>query len=160
GFNSINRWGLLLASPAAPFGLLGLSPAPIMIAIGIVLGQAFLAWSNRRRAAQQTPLIALDVIGRRQQRSAVYLMFIIVALGSAISSLLALSMQIVQGRGSLATALALMPYSLSIFAAAVLVLRLYDRFPARQIARFAFVLIAAGLAMLSVVIRNDWETFM
>jgi hypothetical protein len=34
GFNSINRWGLLRASPAAPFGLLGLSPAPIMQVTG------------------------------------------------------------------------------------------------------------------------------
>jgi MFS family permease len=160
GFNSINRWGLLLAGPAAPFSLLGLSPAPIMIAVGIVLGQAFFAWSKRRWAAQKTPLIALGVIEAPQQRSAVSLMFIIVVLGSAISFLIPLYIQIVQGRSSLQTALAIMPYSLSIFAAAILVLRLHDRLTSRQIARFAFVLVAAGLTLLAVVIRNEWETFM
>jgi hypothetical protein len=33
-----------------------------MIVVGIVLGQAFFAWSRRRRAAQKTPLIAPQVI--------------------------------------------------------------------------------------------------
>src|SRR5689334_2150894 len=39
GFNNLNGWGLMLARQAAPFNLLGLSPAPIMIVVGIFLGQ-------------------------------------------------------------------------------------------------------------------------
>jgi len=62
GFDSANRWGLLLAEPAAPISVLGLSPAPVMIVIGIVLGQAFFPWSNKRRTARKTPLIPLEVI--------------------------------------------------------------------------------------------------
>ena len=31
GFNNLNRWGLVLARPGAPFDLLGVSPAPVMI---------------------------------------------------------------------------------------------------------------------------------
>ena len=34
GFNNLNRWGLGLAGPNAPFNVLGLSPAPIMIVRG------------------------------------------------------------------------------------------------------------------------------
>ena len=37
GFNNLNRWGLGVARPGAPFNLFGLSPAPIMIVVGIVL---------------------------------------------------------------------------------------------------------------------------
>ncbi|MCB0227218.1 MAG: MFS transporter, partial [Anaerolineae bacterium] len=48
GFNNLNAWGLVMARPAAPFTLLGLSPAPFMIILGIVFGQAFFAWSHRR----------------------------------------------------------------------------------------------------------------
>ena len=148
GFDSINSWGMLLATDAAPFDLVGLSPAPIMIATGILFGQAFFAWSRSREAEQKTPLIASGVIETPQQRSAVYLMFIIVLLGSTISFLIPLYIQIVQGRNSLQTALAIMPYSLSIFAAAILVLRLYDRLTERQIARGAFFLMATGLFYL------------
>jgi len=158
GFDSANQWGLLLAGPAAPFDLLGLSPAPIMIVIGVVLGQAFLAWSKKRQATQKTPLIALEVIETPQQRSAVFSMFMIVVLGSAVSFLIPLYIEIVQGRSSLRTALAIIPHSLSIFAAAVLVARLYDRLTLRHIARFAFVVVAAGPTLLAVVIRNEWDT--
>jgi MFS family permease len=160
GFNNINRWGLLLAGPAAPVGLLGLSPAPVMIVFGTVLGQAFFAWSKKRLAAQKTPLVALEVLEMPQQRFAVCLMFIIVVLGSAVTFLIPLYMEIIQGRSSLQTALAIIPYSLAIFAAAILVLRLYDRLTLRYVARFGFAVVAAGLMLLAVAIRNDWETFM
>ena len=160
GFNSINSWGVLLAEPTAPFGVLGLSPAAVMIVIGIVLGQAFFAWSRRRRAAQKTPLIAPQVIETPQLRSAVFTMFVIVMLGSAVSFLIPLYVEIVQGRNSLETALAIIPYSLATFVAAVLVSRLLDRVSSRFIARSAFVMAAAALASLGVVVWNEWETFM
>jgi MFS family permease len=168
GVNSINRWGVLLAErwgvllaePSAPFSVLGISPAPVMIVVGIVLGQAFFAWSRRRRAAQKTPLISPQVIERPQQRSAVFTMFMIVMLGSAVSFLIPLYIEIVQGRNSLETALAIIPYSLSIFVAAVLVSRLIDRLGSRLIARSAFVMVAAALASLGVIVSNEWETFM
>ena len=160
GFNNLNGWGLLLARPAAPVGLLGVSPAPIMIVVGVVLGQAFLAWSKKRQAAGKATLFALAAIATPQQRSALYLMFIMVVLGAAVTFLIPLYIQMVQGRSSLETALAIIPYSLSIFAAAILVLRLSDRLGARGIARCAFLVVAAGLLLLAVVIRNEWETVM
>jgi hypothetical protein len=85
-------------------------------------------------------------------------MFVIVVLGSAVSYLILLYIQIVQGRSSLQTALAIIPCSLSIFAAAVLVLRLFDRLSSRHIAQIAFALVAGGLALLAVIVRNEWET--
>jgi hypothetical protein len=42
GFNNLNGWGLGVARANAPFSLLGLSPAPVMIVVGVVLGQTFL----------------------------------------------------------------------------------------------------------------------
>ena len=158
GFDRVNRWGLFLAKPAAPLSVLGLSPAPVMIVVGIVLGQAFFAWSRRRRSSQKTPLIDLAVIETPQQRSAVFSMFMIVVLGSAVSFVIPLYIEIVQGRTSLQTALAIIPQSLSIFAGAVLVTRLYDHLTLRRIARFAFVVVAAGLMLLAAVIRNEWDT--
>ena len=69
---------------------LGLAPAPVMIVAGIVLGQALFSWSRRRRGAQRTPLIDPQVLARPQQRAAVFAMFMIVMLGSAVSFLIPL----------------------------------------------------------------------
>lgn len=123
-----------------------------------MLGQAFFAWSNKRRAARKTPLIAFEVIETPQQRSTLFSMFMIVALGSAVSFLIPLYIEIVQGLSSLRAALAIIPYSLAIFAGAVLVSRLHDWLSPRSIARLAFVVVAAGLTLLALVTRNEWHT--
>lgn len=158
GFNSLNSWGLLWASPSAPFSLLGLSPAPFMIIIGIVFGQAFFSWSHRRQAEQKTPLLSLEVLDSAYERSALFSLLIISALGPAINFLIPLYIQIVQDRTSLFTAVAVVPYTLAIAIAAIFIVRLYDRLTPRRIGVIAFVLVAIGLTLLAVTIHNEWGT--
>jgi predicted MFS family arabinose efflux permease len=157
GFNNLNGWGLLFAGPNAPFNLLSLSPAPIMIVLGIVLGQGFLMWTHRRQAAGQTPLLALAVIDSPQERAAVYAMFSVVALEAMLNFSVPLYIQIVQGRSPLATAIAMMPFNLTVFFAAMLIVRLFDRLTPRQIGRYGFILCTVALAWLAFVVRNDWS---
>ena len=157
GFNNLNRWGLGLAGPNAPFNVLGLSPAPIMIVVGIVLGQAFMMWTHRRQAAGKTPLLALAVINSPQERAAVYAMFSVVALEAALNFSVPLYIQIVQGRSPLATTIAMMPFNLTVFFAAMLIVRFYERFTPRQIGRFGFILCTLALLWLAFVVRNDWS---
>src|SRR5690606_28105686 len=83
--------------------------------------------------------------------------FVISALASAITFLIPLYIQVVQGRTSIDTALAVVPFSLASFAAAVLVVRLFGVIGPRSTARYAFLLVAAGLAALGSVVRNDWS---
>ncbi|MDB5513874.1 MAG: transporter [Tardiphaga sp.] len=157
GFNNLNQWGLALATPNAPFNLLGLSPAPIMIVFGIVLGQAFLTWTHRRQAAGKTPLLALEVIDSPQERAAVYALFAVVALEAALNFSVPLYIQIVQGRSPIATAIAMMPFNLTVFFAAMLIVNFYDRLTPRQIGRYGFALCTIALVWLAFVVRNDWS---
>ncbi|HVZ08683.1 MFS transporter [Rhodopila sp.] len=158
GFNNLNGWGLGIARPAAPFSLFGLSPAAPMILLGGFLGQCFLAWTRRREAAGKTPLLALSVIESRQERAAVYAMFSIGALEAALNFLVPLYIQIVQGGSALATAVAMMPFNLTVFFTATLVVRLYGRMTPRRIGQCGFALCAVALLWLSFSIGNDWET--
>ncbi|MBR0900952.1 MFS transporter [Bradyrhizobium tropiciagri] len=159
GFNNLNRWGLALATPSAPFDLLGASPAPIMIVLGVVLGQAFLSWTHRRQAAGKTPLLALQVIDSPEERAAVYGLFAVVALEAALNFTVPLYIQIVQGRSPIATAIAMMPFNLTVFFAAMLIVNVYDRLTPRQIGRFGFALCTVALLWLAFVVRNDWSEF-
>jgi MFS family permease len=160
GANNLTKWGVLLAGPGAPFNVADVSPAPIMIVCGIFLVQAFFSWSHRRQASGRTPLIALEVLETPQERSAVFSLFSVGALGSAITFLVPLYIQIVQGRSGLHTAVAVIPFSLASFIAAVLVVHLFDRLSPRRLARYAFLVVATGVGLLGVVIRNDWNTYM
>jgi MFS family permease len=128
-----------------------------MIVAGIVLGQAFLMWTHRRQAAGKTPLLALSVIDSPQERAAVYAMFSVVALEAALNFSVPLYIQIVQGRSPLATAIAMMPFNLTVFVTAMLIVRFYDRFTPRQIGRCGFALCTVALLWLAFVVRNDWS---
>lgn len=157
GFNNLNRWGLGLATPNAPFDLLGLSPAPVFIVVGIVLGQAFLRWTHKRQESGKTPLLALEVLDSPKERAAVYALFVVVALEAALNFTVPLYIQIVQGRSPIATAVAMMPFNLTVFFTAMLVVRFYTRLTPRQIGRYGFILCMVGLLWLAFVVRNDWS---
>jgi MFS family permease len=156
GFNNLNRWGLGLARPAAPFDLMGMSPAPFMIVIGAVLLQAFIVWTRRRAAAGKTPLLALEVVNSPSERAAVYAMFAVVALEGMLNFSVPLYIQIIQGRTPIETAIAMMPFNLTVFFTATLIIKFYKTFTPRQIGRYGFVLCTVALLWLAWVVRNDW----
>src|SRR5690606_8280329 len=121
------------------------------------LGQAFLSWTHRRPAAGKTPLLALEVLDSPHERAAVYAMFAVVALEAALNFTVPLYIQIVQGRSPLATAVAMMPFNLTVFFAAMLIVRFYDRLTPRQIGRYGFILCTVALLWLAFVVRDDWS---
>ncbi|WP_278235869.1 MFS transporter [Isoptericola sp. AK164] len=158
GFNNLNAWGLFYARDGAPFDLLGLSPAPLLVVLGVVLGQVFFGWTRRRMADGKVPLVDLSVLGRASERAAVYAMFIVVALEAALNFTVPLYIQIVQGRTPFDTALAMMPFNLTVFVTATLIVRFYRRYPPRTIGVFGFVLTTVALGWLAFVVTNNWET--
>mgnify|MGYP002622626396 CR=1 FL=1 len=156
GFNNLNRWGLGVARPGAPFDILGMSPAPLMIVVGIVLLQCFVAWCRRVQGRGGTPLLDLRVITSNQERAAVIAMFSVVALEAMLNFSVPLYIQIVQGRTPIETAIAMLPFNLTVFFTAMLVVRLYRTFTPRVIGMAGFALCTVALLWLAFVVRNDW----
>lgn len=158
GFNNLNGWGAFFAGPGAPFDLLGLSPAPLLIVIGIVLGQGFFMWTRRRMREGKAPLIDLSILRSSRERSAVYAMFVVVALEAALNFTVPMYIQIVQGRTPFETSLAMMPFNLTVFITATVVVRFYRRYTPRTIGVTAFVFTTVALVWLAFVVNNNWET--
>lgn len=158
GFNNLNGWGILFAEPGAPFEILGLSPAPVFVVLGLILGQSFFMWTNRRMAKGKVPLVDLSVLKEPTERAALYAMFIIVAMEAAVNFTVPTYIQIVQGRTPFDTSLAMMPFNLTVFVTATLIVRFYKRYAPRTIALFAFGLTTAALVWLAFVVNNNWET--
>lgn len=158
GFNNLNAWGVFFATPEAPVSLIGVSPAPLFVVVGIMLGQGFFLWTQRRMKAGLVPLVDLSVLGSSRERAAVYAMFTVVAMEAALNFSIPLYIQIVQGRTPFDTSLAMLPFNLTVFVTAMLVVRFYKRFAPRVIARFAFGLTTVALVWLAFVVNNNWET--
>lgn len=157
GFNNLNRWGLGVAGPGAPFDLLGLSPAPVMIVVGIVLFQFFIRWSRRQQSAGKTPLLDLRVITSNRERAAVLCMFSVVLLEAMLNFSVPLYIQVIQGRTPIETALAMAPFNLTVFFTAMLVVKLYKTLTPRRIGQIGFAVCTAALLWLAFVVRNDWS---
>ena len=158
GFNNLQKWGPLVAEDDAPFSVLRLSPAPILILLGVVFGQAFFAWSKRRVGADKQPLLAMEVLGSDEERSAVIAFLVAGSLGLAVGFLVPLYVQIVQDRTPLYSAVAILPYAGAVAVAGVVSVRLYDRLSARRLGIASFILIAIGLVVVAFTVGNDWGT--
>lgn len=156
GFTGLNSWGLLQASDNAPFTVLGLSPVPFLLVIGVVFFQWFLRWTRDRMDRGKVPLFSLDVLKSNKERAVTYCMAIMLFVGTAASFLLPLYMQTVQGYSGIRTSLSIIPYTISIFIANTLVSRLYGRFSPGQIARVCFVVVAGAMTLLAFTIQNSW----
>lgn len=160
GFNNLNGWGAFQAASGALFDIAGLSPAPVLIVFGIIFGQAFFAWTRRRMREGKAPLVDLSVLGSTRERAAIYAMFIVVALEAALNFTVPMYIQIVQGRTAFETSLAMMPFNLTVFVTATVIVRFYRLFSPRTIAMAAFILTTAALVWLSQVVTNNWETLL
>ncbi len=157
GFSFLNTWGPLLATSNAPFSLLGLSPVPFLLVLAAIFAQAFFSWTRRRMAEGKPVVFSLKVLDTPEERATVACMALMLFVGTGTSFLLPLYMQVVQGLSGIATSFSIIPYTLSIFIANTLVVRLYDRFSPSQIARVGFVVVAAALTLLAFAIRNEWS---
>jgi len=131
----------------------------VLIVLGAIVGQVFFVWLRRRKAAHKAQIFDLDVLKSGAERATTLAMASMLFVGTAANFLIPLYIQIVQGRTSFQTSIAVIPYTLSIFVASTLVAGLYSRFLPRQIGRVGFVVVALGLSILAFTIRNEWGQF-
>jgi MFS family permease len=157
GVNGIGMWGLFLAKPAAPFSFFGLSPTLVLVVAGVLLGWGFFTWQQRRAAQRKTPLLSPAVVDSSLERMTLIALLFTLMVGAGLGFLLPLYTQIVQGSSSIGSALAMLPYALAVFVAAIFVTRLIGPLTVRQIARRAFIVMAIGLIVVGIAIQNEWS---
>ena len=156
GFSGLSTWGVWFATDQAPFQILGLSPAPLLILLGLIAGQLFFRWIRKRQDAKLSRIFDLRVLASRSELSVTACMGLMLFVGTAANFLIPLYMQMVQGLSSIETSFSIIPYTLSIFLASTFVAFLYAKFPPRTIAQAGFVVVAGALILIAFTIRNDW----
>lgn len=156
GFSGLEPWGVVMASEGAPFDILGLSPAPLLVILGLVGGQIFFVWVARRLKEKKSRIFDLRVLRSSSELMITACMGIMLFIGTAANFVIPLYMQVVQGRTGIETSFAIIPYTLSIFLASTFIASLYGRFRPRHIATGGFVVVAAALTLLAFSIQNSW----
>lgn len=159
GFSGLNAWGVWLATDAAPFNVLGISPAPLLIILGLIGGQAFFVWIARRQREHRSRIFDLRVLATSSELAVTACMATMLFVGTAANFLIPLYMQVVQGLTGLATSFSIIPYTISIFLASTFIAYLYDKFPPRVLAASGFVVVAFALTLIAFTIRGEWGQF-
>jgi MFS family permease len=157
GFSGLATWGVVLATPQAPFEVLGISPAPILIIAGLIVGQAFFMWLRKRGREDKPRIFDLRVLATGSERAVTACMATMLFVGTAANFLIPLYIQVVQGRSSIETSFAIIPYTLSIFLSSTFVAYLYGRFAPRVLATAGFVVVASALTLLAFTVRGEWS---
>lgn len=156
GFSGLAPWGVLFATANAPFAILGLSPAPVLVILGLIGAQIFFAWLRKRKREGKPQIFDLAVLKSGAERATTLCMATMLFIGTAANFLIPLYMQIVQGQSGLQTSFSIIPYTLSIFVANSVIAALYDKFPPRIIAAGGFVVVAGALTLIAFTVRNEW----
>lgn len=156
GFSGLASWGVWQATPQAPFEMLGISPAPLLIVAGLVVGQVFFLWLRARGRAGLPRIFDLRVIATSSERAVIACMATMLFVGTAANFLIPLYIQVVQGRTSIETSFAIIPYTLSIFLASTFVAYLYGRFSPRVLATSGFVVVTTALTLMAFTVRGEW----
>lgn len=156
GFSGLNTWGVWNATEQAPWSVLGVSPAPILIVLGLVVGQAFFLWLRRRGAAGRPRIFDLRVLATGAERAVTACMATMLFVGTAANFLIPLYMQVVQGLSGIETSFSIIPYTLSIFLSSTFIAVLYGRFSPRVLGAAGFVVVASALTLLAFTVRGEW----
>lgn len=156
GFSGLNSWGLWLATAQAPFDVLGVSPAPLLIILGLIGGQLFFLWVGKRQREGAPRIFDLRVLASGTELAITACMSIMLFVGTAANFLIPLYMQVVQGLTGIQTSFSIIPYTISIFLASTFVAYLYKVAPPRIIGSVGFVVVAAALSLIAFTIRGDW----
>lgn len=156
GFSGLSSWGVWNATGQAPFDVLGISPAPILIVLGLVVGQGFFLWLRRRAAAGEPRIFDLRVLATSAERAVTACMATMLFVGTAANFLIPLYMQVVQGLSGIETSFSIIPYTLSIFLSSTFIAVLYGRFSPRVLGAAGFVVVASALTLLAFTVRGDW----
>lgn len=157
GFGGLASWGVFRATPDAPLDVLGMSPAPILILLGVIGVQYFFQWIAKAKRAGSAVIFDPEVLRSSEEKATTFCMAAMLFVGTAANFLIPLYIQVVQGRTGIQTSLSIIPYTISIFVANSIVASFYTRFGPRQIARVGFLAVALALVIIAFTIRNDWE---
>ncbi|PKE30094.1 MFS transporter [Rahnella sp. AA] len=113
GFLKVSSWGLFTPF-AAPFTVLGLSPAPFLVVFGLVVLAVMLKWERHREASVGSALIPMSFLSTPQVRNGLCLTaFIFLAYGSGIFVTVSF-VQVVAGLNGIQTGLMILPFALGV----------------------------------------------
>jgi MFS family permease len=142
-----STWGWVTPKPDAPEWL-GMSPVPWLLAGGLLLLWLFMSWEERVSERNGEPLLDLSLLRNDQLKGGLSIFFLQFFIQMGIFFLLPLYLSVALGLSALDTGLRIMPLSVTLLAAAILIPKLWPTAPPRLVVRLGLFAMLAGILVL------------
>jgi MFS family permease len=148
------QWGWFQPKPDAP-SWLGISPVVWLMLAGLLLIWAFLRWEARLVNQGREPLVEPALLGNKQLTGGLTMFFFQYLVQMGVFFLVPLYLSVALGLSALKTGLHILPLSLTLLAAAILIPRLLPDVSPRRVVRLGVLSMFAGAVVLMAALDAD-----
>jgi EmrB/QacA subfamily drug resistance transporter len=149
-----SEWGWFLPKPGAP-AWLGLSPTTWLMLAGLLLVRLFLRWEARLVEQRREPLVDPALLRNRQLTGGLTMFFFQYLVQMGVFFVVPLYLSVALGLSALATGARILPLSLTLLAAAILIPRFLPDVSPRRVVRLGILSLLAGAVVLLAALDAD-----
>ncbi len=146
------EWGWVLAKPGtAP--LLGLSPTVWLVLAGVVVIRVFFVWERRMKSAGREPLVDVDLLANPQLVGGLTMFFFQFLIQAGLFFTVPLYLSVALGLSALDTGLRLLPLSITLLLAAVMIPRRWPDASPRRVVSWGLAALLAGIVAMVMALE-------
>ncbi|MFD7631711.1 MFS transporter [Streptomyces sp. NPDC059851] len=149
-----SAWGWFVPKADAP-AWLGISLTAWLVLAGLLLTRIFLHWEAHLVERGWEPLLDPALFDNRQLTGGLTMFFFQYLVQMGVFFLVPLYLSVALGLSALQTGARLLPLSLSLLAAAILIPKLLPRISPRRVVRLGLLALLAGAVVLLVALDED-----
>ncbi|MFH0177347.1 MFS transporter [Streptomyces cacaoi] len=149
-----SQWGWFRPKPDAP-SWLGVSPVVWLMLAGLFLIWVFLRWETRLVARGREPLVEPALLGNKQLTGGLTMFFFQYLVQMGVFFVVPLYLSVALGLSALKTGARILPLSLTLLAAAILIPRLLPDVSPRRVVRLGILAMFAGAVVLMAALDAD-----
>lgn len=149
-----SQWGWFRPKPDAP-SWLGVSPVVWLMLAGLFLIWVFLRWETRLVGRGREPLVQPALLGNKQLTGGLTMFFFQYLVQMGVFFVVPLYLSVALGLSALKTGARILPLSLTLLAAAILIPRLLPNVSPRRVVRYGILAMCAGAVILMAALDAD-----
>ena len=149
-----SEWGWIQPKADGP-SWFGLSPTIWLIIIGLFIIWLFFRWLVRRESKGQEPLIRPDMLRNRQLGGGLIMFFFQFLVQAGVFFVVPLYLSVCLGLSAIDTGVRILPLSITLLAAAILIPRLWPNVSPRLVVRAGLLALLAGTVVLLAKLSPD-----
>lgn len=149
-----SEWGWFRPKPDAP-SWLGISLVVWLMLAGLFLVWAFLRWEARLVAQHREPLVEPALLGNKQLVGGLTMFFFQYLVQMGVFFVVPLYLSVALGLSALKTGARILPLSVTLLAAAILIPRLLPDVSPRRVVRLGILSMFAGAVILMAALDAD-----